>query len=83
MKGAATIWVLALVGLGMAALIYIILNHAYVGTIEPIADSLINTTSVQNNLDGLTSVWAALPWALVIFFIAFIVAQGQKRFPGE
>ena len=83
MKGAATIWVLALVGLGMAALMYIILNHAYVDTIEPIASTLINTTSVQNNIDNLTSVWAALPWALMIFFLAFIISQGQKRFPGE
>lgn len=79
-KGAALIWVIAIIGLGLAALMFIIFNQIYNVNLEPIADKWINTTSVRNNITYMTFLWQALPWALVFFFLMFIISQGQKRF---
>lgn len=79
-KGAAFLWGLALIGLGFAAFMLIIFNNIYVVNIEPIAQAEINTTSVLNNVNRMTLLWVAMPWALVFFFILYIISQGQKRF---
>ena len=79
-KGAAFLWAFALIGLGFAALMFIIFNNIYITDFEPLAQAQINTTSVLNNVNRISMVWAALPWALVFFFLLFIIAQGQKKF---
>lgn len=81
-KGAAFLWGLSLIGLGFAAFMLIIFTNIYVVNLEPIAQDQINTTSVLNNVDRMTLLWTALPWALVFFFLIYIIAQGQKRFGG-
>ncbi len=79
-KGAALLWGLALIGLGFTGFMLIIFTNIYTVNIEPLAQANINTTSVLNNVNRMTLVWVAMPWAIIFFFVLYIVAQGQKRF---
>ena len=83
MKGSAALWIVAIVGLGFSALMLIVVNEVYIEHVQPSVDGLYNTTSVTTNIQLFGFLLTAMPWALVIFFIAYIIAQGQKRFPED